>query len=63
MLWGVQEMCARYWPTGVSTSETRGTVSIELLSEEPLQDYIHRKIKLDESVKVKLALRPFPSLM
>ena len=48
----LQEMCALYWPKEVSATETRGKVSIELLSEEPFQDYIHRKIKLDETVKV-----------
>ena len=50
---GLQEMCARYWPGELSATETRGTVSIELLSEESFQDYIHRKIKLDETAKVE----------
>ena len=45
-------MCARYWPKEVSVPETRGPVSVELLSEEPFQDYIHRKLKLDQTVKV-----------
>ena len=48
----LQEMCAQYWPKEPSTAETRGAVSIELLSEETFDDYIHREIKLDETVKV-----------
>lgn len=46
-----KELCARYWPTEVSAPETRGPVSIELLSEDPFDDYVHRKIKLNETVK------------
>ena len=47
-----QVMCACYWPKEVSVAETRGSLSIELLSEEPFNDYTHRKIKLDQTIKV-----------
>lgn len=52
----LQELCARYWPTELSTTEDRGLVSIELLSEATFDDYIHREIKLNESVKVRARL-------
>ncbi|CAI8026225.1 Receptor-type tyrosine-protein phosphatase delta [Geodia barretti] len=52
-----KEMCACYWPKEVSGTETRGSLSTELLSEEPFQDFTHRKIKLDQTVKGSLVSR------
>jgi protein tyrosine phosphatase len=57
LLVNMQEMCACYWPMEVSGTETRGSLSTELLSEEPFQDFTHRKIKLDQTVKGALMSR------
>ena len=48
-----QEMCTCYWPTEKGITEQKGSVSIELLSEEMFGDYIHREIKLNETVRVR----------
>lgn len=48
-----QEMCVCYWPTEKGITEQKGSVSIELLSEEMFGDYIHREIKLNETVRVR----------
>lgn len=49
----LQEMCTCYWPTERGVTEEKGSVSIELLSEDMFEDYIHREIKLNETVRVR----------
>ena len=43
-----QDQCARYWPESLNSPEKQGSLTLELLSEGPFEDYIMREIKVTD---------------
>ena len=47
-LFSPQEACAKYWPDEVGKSTPFGTFNVELISEQNLDHYIIREMKMTE---------------
>jgi len=43
-----KDQCARYWPESLNSPEKQGSLTLELLSEGPFEDYIMREIKVTD---------------
>ena len=43
-----QELCALYWPDSLNCPEKMGSLSIEVVNEQPFEDYILRELKVTD---------------